>query len=39
MYLQAESQKHQTVLAKLESPHFMETAFVHNWQATPRFRK
>ncbi len=33
------SQKHQTVLAKLELPHFIETAFVHSWQATPRFRK
>ncbi len=27
-------QKPQTVLAKLELPHFIETAFVHNWQAT-----
>ncbi len=27
-YLQAVSQKHQTVLAKLELPHFIETAFV-----------
>ncbi len=26
-YLQAVSQKRQTVLAKLELPHFMETAF------------
>ncbi len=26
-YLQAVSQKHQTVLAKLELPHFIETAF------------
>ncbi len=28
MYLQAVSQKRQTVLAKLELPHFIETAFV-----------
>ncbi len=28
MYLQSVSQKHQTVLAKLELPHFIETAFV-----------
>ncbi len=28
MYLQAASQKRQTVLAKLELPHFIETAFV-----------
>ncbi len=40
-YLQAVSQKRQTVLAKLELPHFIETAFV---QASivgysPRFRK
>ncbi len=28
-YLQAVSQKRQTVLAKLELPHFIETAFVH----------
>ncbi len=27
-YLQAVSQKRQTVLAKLELPHFIETAFV-----------
>ncbi len=27
MYLQAVSQKRQTVLAKLELPHFIETAF------------
>ncbi len=27
-YLQAVSQKHQTVLAKLELPYFIETAFV-----------
>ncbi len=39
-YLQAVSQKRQTVLAKLELPHFIETAFEHSWwQATPRFRK
>ncbi len=38
-YLQAVSQKRQTVLVKLELPHFIETAFVHSWQATPRFRK
>ncbi len=38
-YLQAVSQKRQTVLAKLELPHFKETAFVHSWQATPRFKK
>ncbi len=38
-YLQAVSQKGQTVLAKLELPHFIETAFEHSWQATPRFRK
>ncbi len=37
-YLQAVSQKRQTVLAKLELPHFIKTAFVHSWQATPRFR-
>ncbi len=30
-YLQAVSQKRQTVLAKLELPHFIETAFVHSW--------
>ncbi len=28
-YLQAVSQKHHTVLAKLELPHFIETVFVH----------
>ncbi len=28
-YLQAASQERQTVLAKLELPHFIETAFVH----------
>ncbi len=39
MYLQAVSQKRQTVLAKLELPHFIETVFVQSWQATPRFRK
>ncbi len=33
------SQKNQTVLAKLELPHFIETAFVHSSQATPSFRK
>ncbi len=33
------SQKGQTVLAKLELPHFIETAFVHSREATPRFRK
>ncbi len=38
-YLQAVSQKRQTALAKLELPRFIETAFVHSWQATPRFRK
>ncbi len=27
-YLQAESHKRQTVLAKLELPHFIETAFL-----------
>ncbi len=30
-YLQAVSQKRQTVLAKLELPHFIETAFMHSW--------
>ncbi len=30
-YLQAVSQKRQTVLAKLELPHFIETAFVHSY--------
>ncbi len=30
-YLQAVSQKRQTVLAKLLLPHFIETAFVHSW--------
>ncbi len=40
-YLQAVSQKRQTVLTKLELPHFIETAFV---QASiigysPRVRK
>ncbi len=39
MYLQAVSQKFQTVLAKLELLHFIETAFEHSWQAPPRFRK
>ncbi len=38
-YLQAVSQKCQTVLAKLELPHFIETAIEHSWQATPRIRK
>ncbi len=33
-YLQAVSQKCQTVLAKLELPHFIETVFVYSWQAT-----
>ncbi len=30
-YLQAVSQKRHTFLAKLELPHFIETAFVHSW--------
>ncbi len=30
-YLQAVCQTHQTVLAKLELPHFIETAFVHSY--------
>ncbi len=30
-YLQAVSQKRQTVLVKLELPHFIETVFVHRW--------
>ncbi len=30
-YLQAASHKRQTVLAKLELPHFLETAFVLSW--------
>ncbi len=30
-YLQAVSQKRQTVLAKLELSHFIETAFVHSY--------
>ncbi len=38
MYLQAVSQKHQTVLAKLELPHFIETAFMHSWQANDTIR-
>ncbi len=38
-YLQIVSQKRQKVLAKLELPHFIETAFVHSWQATPRLKK
>ncbi len=38
-YLHAGSQKRQTVLAKLELPHFIETAFMHSLQSTPRFRK
>ncbi len=38
-YLQVVSQKHQTALAKLELPHFIETVFVHSWQATPRILK
>ncbi len=33
-YLQAVSQKHQTLLAKLELLHFIETVFEHSWQAT-----
>ncbi len=41
MYLQAVSQKHLTVLAKLELPHFIETAFVQASIAgySSRFRK
>ncbi len=40
-YLQAVSQKHQTVLAKLELPHFIETAFVQASTVgySSRFRK
>ncbi len=30
-YLQAVSKKHPAVLAKLELPHFIETASVHSW--------
>ncbi len=30
-YLQAVSQKRQTVLVKLELPDFIETVFVHRW--------
>ncbi len=30
-YLQAVSHKRQTVLAKLELPHILETAFVLSW--------
>ena len=29
-YLQTVSQKHQTVFAKLELPHFIEIAFAHS---------
>ncbi len=29
--VQAVSQKRQTVLVKLELPHFIETVFVHRW--------
>ncbi len=39
MYFQAEIQKSQTILAKLELRHFIETAFEHSCQAPPRFRK
>ncbi len=39
MYLQAVSQKRQTVLTKLELPHFIETAFVQASIVASKFRK
>ncbi len=37
-YLQTVSQKRQTVLAKLELPHFIETAFVDSWHCRLLFQ-